>query len=489
MSEDKSTLFRPDFNRSISVEAVDDSLSANAGAMLLREADHKLAVTEDLGAALCDPRDPNCIRYSTAELLRERLYAFACGYAHQDDADELAHDPAFRAAVWNRAGEAVVQERLGSQSGQSRLLDRLAMPENLETLRRFVGEPVLRHRRVRSDRKVKSATLDIDPFPVTVHGEQEGAAHNGYYGRKVYTPIAAHVSAAGDPDDPRGVSGFLHARLRRGDAAPAAGGLDFMLEAQARASAFCEHVDIRADAAFAHGEILDELTERKIRFVMRIGENAALQAIAAAHASRPAHRPPSFGCEWAFDVGPYRAASWKHAQRLVLVLVDVPGPDGQRKLIPDHFFLVTNWPKPQRDAWDLLAHYRGRGTFEDRFGELNQRLRPRLSSPTFAENEATLLLSFLGYNLAETLRRETELATGSGWDLGRFQRTVLHVGARLAKGSHRLRFLVMRPFARIWKTVADRVARWGDLLARPIPRGRPLVPPPTHAWLSYHPRL
>ena len=489
MSEDKSTLFRPDFNRSVVVETIDDSLSSNAGALLLREADHKLAVTDELGAALLDPRDPDRIRYANAELLRERLYAFACGYARQDDADELAHDPAFRAAVWNRAGDAVADERLGSQPGQSRLIDRLAMPENLETLRRFVGEPVVRHRRARSDRKVKSATLDIDPFPVTVHGKQEGAAHNGYYGRTVYTPIAAHVSAAGDIDDPRGVSGFLHARLRKGDAAPAEGGLEFMLEAHAKASEFCEHADIRADAAFAVGDILDELTDRKIPFVMRIGNNAALKRIAAEEVFRPAHRPPLGGYEWAFDVGPYQAASWKHPQRLILVIVDKQGEDGRLKLFPDYFFLVTSWPKAQRGAYAILDHYRKRGTFEDRYGELNQALRARLSSPSFVENEATLLLSFLAYNLAETLRRETEVATGSGWDMGRFQQTVLHVGARLTKGARRLRFLLMRPFAGIWQTVAGRIGRWSDRFAKRIPRGRPLAPPPAHAWLSYHPRL
>lgn len=489
MSEDKSILFRPDFNRSVIVEAVDDSLSSNAGALLLREADHKLSVTDDLGAALLDPRDPNRTRYPHAELLRERLYAFACGYARQDDADELAHDPAFRAAVWNRAGDAVVQERLGSQPGQSRLIDRLAMPENLQTLRRFVGEPVVRHRQVRSDRKIKSATLDIDAFPVTVHGEQEGAAFNGYYGRKVYTPLAAHVSAAGDMDDPRAVCGFLHARLRKGDAAPAEGGLDFMLEAYTKASAFCENVNIRADAAFAIGEILDALADRDIRFVMRLGENAVLKRIAAEEVFRPVGRPPAGGYEWAIDVGSYQAASWKHAQRLILVIVDKPEADGHLKLFPDYFFLVTNWPKSQHDPEDLLDHYRQRGTFEDRFGELNRSLQARLSSPTFAENEATLLLSFLAYNLAETLRRETELATGSGWDLGRFQRTVLHVAARLTKGSRRLRFLLTRPFAEIWTIVANRIERWGEALKKPVPRGLALVPPPAHAYLSYHPRL
>lgn len=72
MSEDRSPLFRPDLNRSI---------FAYAGVLLLREVEHKLAVTQDLGDALSDPRNPALIRYTTAELLRECLYAIAIGYA------------------------------------------------------------------------------------------------------------------------------------------------------------------------------------------------------------------------------------------------------------------------------------------------------------------------------------------------------------------------------------------------------------------------
>lgn len=88
-------------------------------------------------------------------------------------------------------------------------------------------------------------------------------------------------------------------------------------------------------------------------------------------------------------------------------------------------------------------------------------MHTRLSQPKFAENEATLLLSLLAYNLAETLRRETESVTGSGWDLSRFQRTVLQTGARLVKGGGRVRFLLMRPFARIWTMLAKRLSQLG----------------------------
>ncbi len=66
------------------------------------------------------------------ELLRERVYAMAQGYSAQDDADRLAHDPAFKMAVWDRRGDDVIEERLASQPTQSRLISILAQEDNRE---------------------------------------------------------------------------------------------------------------------------------------------------------------------------------------------------------------------------------------------------------------------------------------------------------------------------------------------------------------------
>jgi len=55
MSEDRIDILHASFNRSIIVTSVDDSLSANAGALLLRETDHKRRITENLADKLYDP--------------------------------------------------------------------------------------------------------------------------------------------------------------------------------------------------------------------------------------------------------------------------------------------------------------------------------------------------------------------------------------------------------------------------------------------------
>jgi len=104
MGEAQEWLFEPSFNRAVKVLASDDRITSDAGLLLLREADHRLGITEALAQRLADPRQRNLIRYQLVELLRERLYALAQGYSAQDDADRLAHDPAMKLAVWDRPG-------------------------------------------------------------------------------------------------------------------------------------------------------------------------------------------------------------------------------------------------------------------------------------------------------------------------------------------------------------------------------------------------
>jgi len=55
------------------------------------------------------------------------------------------------------------------------------------------------------------------------------------------------------------------------------------------------------------------------------------------------------------------------------------------------------------------------------------------SSPEFVENETTMLLSLLAFNLSTMLRNELEAVTGNRWGLERFQHLVLRAGGRVTK--------------------------------------------------------
>jgi hypothetical protein len=112
-------------------------------------------------------------------------------------------------------------------------------------------------------------------------------------------------------------------------------------------------------------------------------------------------RPPKEGYEKVIELGRYQAESWKHSQRLLVVVVDQPDPKtGQLNLLPNYFFLVVGWREEELDGPAALEHYRQRGTFEDRLGEFQQAIGPHLSHDDFAANEALLQLSLAAILIA-----------------------------------------------------------------------------------------
>jgi hypothetical protein len=247
-------------------------------------------------------------------------------------------------------------------------------------------------------------------------------------------------------------------------------------------------VDFRIDAGYTDGETLDALTDEGLRFIGRLKSNAVLERMAAPHLWRPVGRPPKGGYEKVIELGLYQAESWRHAQRVLLVIIDRPDPKtGQLNLLPDYFFLVVGWKAEELDGLAAVEHYRQRGTFEDRIGELQQAIRPRLSHTDFDANEALLRLSLLAFNLASMLRIEYEDVAGSCFDLGRFQRDVLKAGGRVVKHGRRLVLQVAKVVAPFWQRLIACLERWRlpPRFATPIgSRVCAWRPPPQHAFLE-----
>jgi hypothetical protein len=492
MGESHGEVFRPTFQGAVKIKATDQRITSDGGAILLREADHRLGLLESLAGRLHDPRNPEFIRYTLTELLRERIYSLALGYATQDDVDRLAHDPALRLACWDRRGEAVLDERLASQPTQSRLIDTLAnFSRNLEATRDALADWSERWLcSAGPDRRAASITVDVDSFLIPCYGQQPGVEYNGHYRDEGYHPLVASFSVGGQYDGAklgqRLGNGFLHAMLRAGNVHTANGVIRFLQNTIAKARRLARSFDLRIDAGFVCGETMDFVTDEKVRFLGRLKSNPVLDRLAEPHLKRPAGRPPKDGYETVIELGWYAAAGWRHAQRLLLVIVDSPDPkSGQLALEPDYFFLVTNWREDERTGEQVLERYRQRGTFEDRLGEFRAAVGPSLSSPTFRENEALLLLSLLAYNLASMLREELE-ASGACWDLQRFQTSVLKAGGRVVKHSRRVVLVIARAVVPFWQRIAQRIAEWivPERFRPQGPRRRSFTPPPPHAHLT-----
>ena len=64
--------------------------------MLLKGCDQKLKLSESIALCLDDNRQAGKVRHRLVELLQQRLFGIACGYADGNDAGGLAEDPVFK---------------------------------------------------------------------------------------------------------------------------------------------------------------------------------------------------------------------------------------------------------------------------------------------------------------------------------------------------------------------------------------------------------
>lgn len=476
------TLFQPQFNRSLVVEARPERLTQESGAVLVREVMDRLGLSRWLTERLVDTRNPDLITHPLAELLRTSLLLLAQGWRDQDDADTLRNDPVFRLAVSERRGVAPLEQRdvaegevlsknppvpdgLASQPTLSRLVAMLGATPNRVVLRDALLEAASRRLRAqRRGHRPRSLTIDVDSLPIEVHGHQPGSAHNGHYHARIYHPLVALVAETGD---------VLDAELREGNAHTAAGAVDFILPLIAAVERkLCQVAAVRMDAGFPEEELLSVLEYNGTPYVARVRNNKALDRMAEPFLRRPPGRRPREPRTWLYEMS-YRAKSWSRERRAVLVVLERPD-----ELFLHHFWLITSWAPGQVDADALLEHYRERGTAEGYIGEIKDVLDPALSSSprpkghyrgaepkrryitgdSFAHNEVLLLLNLLAYNLGHAVRVLVERATGRGMSLRRVRERVLRVAGRVLLHARRATLIVSESSAVLWRSLWPRLA-------------------------------
>ena len=144
------------------------------------EVEQRLRVADRLAACMVDPRAPELITRSLADIIRFRLLMIAAGYEDGNDASSLRGDPMFKTALDLSPSD----RELCSQSTISRL-------ENLPDAR-----ALLRMGRAMVDlycesfHKIpKRITLDIDDTFDAVHGGQQLRLFNAHYDEYGFQPI------------------------------------------------------------------------------------------------------------------------------------------------------------------------------------------------------------------------------------------------------------------------------------------------------------
>ena len=185
----QSVLFPHLDRKDIEVCFDEQASSSDGGSVLLKACDHALGLTETLAASLDDPRQPGKITHTFPELLRQRVFGLALGYADCNDAARLKDDPMLKLLPGRGPRDGA---DLASQPTLSRF-------ENQVTWRDLarMGEALARAVIERQRRRRKTArriTLDFDPTCDPTPGNQQLSLFNAFYDTYGYLPIVGCLS-------------------------------------------------------------------------------------------------------------------------------------------------------------------------------------------------------------------------------------------------------------------------------------------------------
>jgi hypothetical protein len=431
-----------DFHPTVPLTVAFDAphISSDGGALLLRQMDDRLGLSERLAALLPDERDPRKVKHARREQMRQRLYQIALGYADCNDADRVRHDPLLK-SVCDRTPQA---DGLSSQPTLSRLENAV----DARTLRALLRE--IEEQYVSSFTEAPAViVLDIDSTDDPTHGQQQLSFFHKFYDQHMYHPLLIFDGERGQ---------LVSAVLRPGNAHAARGAMGVVRRIIRRLKQRFPRVQIvvRGDSAFAVPRVLRMLEELDreldgIAYVLGLAQNAVLLRSGAAALTEARQRfHASKQTVQHFDAFTYAAESWPQARHVVMKAeVSAQGANPR--------FVVTSLAE---FAPALLYHaYCERGQCENFIKDFKNALQAdRLSCSTFAANFFRLLEHAAAYVLVHALRAQVApLSPQLGraqFDTLRLQ--LLKVAAIVSQSTRRVlvRLPSAFPLARVFRHLA-----------------------------------
>ena len=413
MSIQPASLFALDFFQPlpIHVETSDAPLTSDAGLLLLRQFDQRIGLTQEFAQALDDPRDPDLIEHSFADMVRMRVFGILAGYEDHNDHDTLRSDPVFKLIADRSPQDA----DLASQPTLSRFENQIDIRSLFRLRALFVDQFIASFAQ-----PPRTLTFDLDAVDDPTHGTQQLSLFHGYYEQYQYLPL---ILTSADTDQTVMLS------LRHGTATAWLGADDDLEYLVNRLRAVWPEVRIlvRGDAGFGKPVMLDVCERLKVDYTFGLSANAVLQRqseellAAAVRSFEETHTP-----QRCFTGFAYQAGSWP-APRWVIVKAEANAPGTNRR------FVVSNRPGASVCLEATYDDYAMRGESENRNKEL--KCGPgidRLSDHRFVANLFRMYLHAAASNLLVRLRREiadpppppageTEAATLAGAERKRYQ--------------------------------------------------------------------
>ena len=398
MSDDNTTqclLFPEIFRKPIVAQFDQREGSSDGGALLLKGADRRYGLLDELSACLRDQRQAAKVDHSLRELLAQRVFSIACGYPDANDSARLSSDPIHKLLLDR---DPVEGQDLASQPTLSRFENGVGVKE-LYRMSEALARSVIRRHAKRLRHRAYRVTLDLDPTDDPTHGAQQLSFFNGYYDSWCYLPVMGFVSFNEEAEQ------YLCAAvLRPGNATASVGAVGLLRRWIGMIRSYFPGVTIRVrlDGGFAHPAVLDFLdAQPHLEYVVAMAKNAVLKRIAAPGVRRARQLSRHSGkTEHIYGEVRYAARKWRCLRRVVIKAEVVRAPEKDPKDNPR--FVITNMK--QSPQWIYEQVYCQRGDIENRIKELHDLEIDRTSCTSFWANQFRVLLTAAAYVLMQELR-------------------------------------------------------------------------------------
>ncbi len=395
------------------------ALSSDGGVLVLREVERRLKFSDALAACIEDERDPARTLHEYATMIRERIFAIACGYEDCDDLDELRHDPAFKMACERLPDSG---HALASQPTLSRL-------ENAPSWRELARMAVAMIDLFCGSFKTVPGhiTLDIDDTSDRVHGGQQLSLFNTHAGGYCFQPIHIYDAATQKPIC------FLLRPGKRPSGIEAARILRFVIR-HIRRNWPRVKITVRGDGHYGTPEVMNLLEDQGHSYIFGLPGNKTLSGLSRL---------------WCEDVAVRRALGKKQkVRRFFQTRYGAKSWSRERKVIArveatergtDVRYIVSNLPGRGKNLYEKV--YCARGKMENLIKEHKLYTKSdRTSCHRWEANQFRLFLHTGAYWLLLLLRQAAPRR--SRWRTATFEtirRSFLKIAVRVEQLKSRIR--------------------------------------------------
>src|SRR5882762_2727820 len=181
-SSPKQLCFPPVAGHTLRADFDGGAFSSDFGPLLLRGVDRQIGLTERLATAIHDKRHLSSIDHPLRDLLAQRIYQIASGYADGNDANSLRRDPLFKLSVERSPLDP--EHDLASAPTFSRLEHSVDRKDLYRLTQAFVDHFIASY-----PEPPAAIVLDVDHSDDPTHGQQEFTFYNHYYKNYCYLPL------------------------------------------------------------------------------------------------------------------------------------------------------------------------------------------------------------------------------------------------------------------------------------------------------------